>query len=362
MKRITCFISSLTSGGAEHQLTILSGFLAEQGYDVTLTTFGGKEDHYLVNTLVKRHRIHHNGHNFSKILAIFWYFLSVKTDCIISFGARENFFCLIPLLFRRKIKVLAGERCATYKKLPWYKIVNYRWLYRRADFIVPNSYTQKNDISNTWPRYARKVRVVTNYTDIQEYRKFPLPNNNPLKIGVFCRYTEQKNYRRFALVVKCLKDDNIIPFKVYWYGNKHLNGKLTKEYLEFEKLVNDYKIGDYLILNDHTTNVSELLKEFDALCLPSLFEGFSNSISEYICCARPVLTSDVADNSVMVQDGKNGFLFNPESIDSMVTAFRKYFNLTESERKKMGEESRLLAENLFGKEKFLDSYIEMIEF
>jgi len=38
MKRITCFTSNLTGGGAEHQLTILSNLLAEKGYDVTIVT------------------------------------------------------------------------------------------------------------------------------------------------------------------------------------------------------------------------------------------------------------------------------------------------------------------------------------
>ncbi len=360
MKRITCFITSLSSGGAEHQITLLSGFLAERGYDVTLTTFGHTEDHYLVDWRVKRYCIKHNGHSLSKLKAIYYYFLTLKTDCVICFGARESFFCLVPLLLRKKIKVLAGERCATYDKLTWYKKLNYYWLYKRANFIVPNSHTQLNDITKHWPQYANKTKVITNYTDVKEYQATPLPHNRPIRIGIFCRYAEQKNYKRMASVVKKLREKSE-GFEIHWYGNKYREKQLLTEYQELHSLVQQYQLEDCFILHDHTKKVAEMLKDFDALCLPSLTEGFSNSISEYVCCGRPVLCSDVADNSIMVHNDENGYLFDPENEDNMVKAFLKFFSLSDTERDAMGRKSRLIAENLFDKEKFVGSYIQLIE-
>ena len=133
------------------------------------------------------------------------------------------------------------------------------------------------------------------------------------------------------------------------------------DYTIFDDLVKQNNLQDVLTLNDHTKNVSGLIPRFDALCLPSLAEGFSNSISEYICCGKPVLCSDVADNGIMVKNGENGFLFDPTNIDDMVNAFVKFFNLTQQEREKMGEKSRERAEQLFNKERFVESYIELIE-
>lgn len=359
--KILCFITSLSSGGAEHQIVLLSNFLAERGYDVTLTTFADCPDHYEVAGGVKRHRIKHGKGSASKILAIWRYFLTVKTDCVVSFGARENFFCLVPMLFRRKIKVLAGERCATWIKLNWYKKLNYRWLYRRADYIVPNSYTQKEDICANWPQYKEKTHVVTNYTDVVIYKPSTQPNNIPLNIGIFCRYSEQKNYRRFAHMVKLLKDKTEVPFEIHWYGNKHREGKILPEYTTMEELCKNYQIEKNLILHDHIQDVSNEIKKYDALCLPSYTEGFSNSISEYICSARPVLCSDVADNKLMVHDGVNGFLFDPYDENSMAVAFEKFFSLSKNERETMGTESRKIAEGLFSEEKFVSEYIRMIE-
>lgn len=360
MKRITCFITSLSSGGAEHQIALLSGFLAERGYDVTLTTFGLIKDHYQVDERVKRYRIKHNGRGWSKLMAVFYYFLTVKTDCVISFGSRENFLCLIPLLFRRKIKMLAGERCATKADFFWIK-PNYNWLYKRASYVVPNNYTQQKEIAEKWPKILYKTKAITNFTDVNQYEFAAMPHNSSIQIGIFCRFSKQKNYHRFARVVAVLKAQSNVKFEVHWYGNKHKENQLSPQYIEMDGLRRMYHLEECLFLHDHTKDVSKKLKSFDALCLPSLWEGFSNSISEYICTGRPVLCSDVADNNVMVHDGENGYLFDPENEDNIVETFMKFFSLSDAERDEMGKKSRSIAESLFDKDKFVESYIKLIE-
>ena len=132
-------------------------------------------------------------------------------------------------------------------------------------------------------------------------------------------------------------------------------------YVEYKNLVEQLGIEDVIHLNDHVQNVAELMPMFDAICLPSLYEGWSNSISEAICCGKPMLVSDVSDNKYMVHDGENGFLFNPESIDDMVNTFDKFFQLNMEQRRAMGLISRKIAEQLFDKEEFVAKYIKLIE-
>ena len=63
----------------------------------------------------------------------------------------------------------------------------------------------------------------------------------------------------------------------------------------------------------------------------------------------------------MVQNKKNGFLFNPYNIDSIVDAFKSFFRLSQSERIIMGKNSRVIAEKMFNKERFVNSYVNLIE-
>ncbi len=361
-KKITLFIATMSSGGAEHQLSILARGLLERGYDVTLVTFGSAEDHYALPEGIHRLRLRHNGRSVSKLFAIYGYFFRVRTNCVISFGARENFFCLIPLLFRPKIKVLAGERGVSFKGLTFYKKVNYSFLYKRANYIVPNSFSQRDEIVSIAPKYDTKIKVITNYTDINTYNSVPKEESIPLRIGVFARYSEQKNYRRFAKVTQSLKASAPIAFHIDWYGNQRKGVKETNpDYLIFEGLVKMYEIEDVLSLHDHIKDVDQVMPSYDMLCLPSLAEGFSNSISEYICCGRPVLASNVADNPVMVHDGVNGFLFDPMDEENMLRVFQKFLALSPEIRLSMGHKSRSIAESLFDYDKFINSYVGLIE-
>lgn len=326
-----------------------------------LVTYSDLNDHYPLSDKVRRIRLAEGKANWRKLLRIFQYFLTQNTDRVISFGSRDNMLALLPLLLRPRMYVLAGERCAVYQRPVWFKRLNFRWLYRRANHIVPNSYTQQKDIEENYPWIAHKVRVITNYTDVDAYPQAPMPHNAIVKIGIFCRYSEQKNYRRFAEVVHRLKNEVEIPFEIHWHGNMHLGQDLLPQYIELDGLVRKFDIGNRLFLHDHTQQVAQMLPQFDALCLPSLTEGFSNSISEYICTGRPVLASDVADNKVMVHDEENGFLFNPEDIDDMVATIKRFLMLTAEERDKMGAESRRIAEGLFDRNRFVESYIKLIE-
>lgn len=361
MKRIICFTTSLSKGGAEKQLSILANMLAEKGYKVDLTTFSSSRDEYSLSPEVNRIRIRQEGSSIRKFIEIFKYFLNNKSDCVISFGARCNFLSILPMLFRRNIKIIAGERCATFNGMTWYKILNYRFLYKRANYIVPNNYTQKEEIANLYPYLDKKVHVVTNYTDLTQFVTKSQPNNEKVRVGIFGRYDKQKNYETLACALRILMEEVGPIFQVDWYGNKIIGAEENPDYVIFSKLIENYGIGEIITLHGHTDKVAELIPQFDVMCLPSLGEGFSNSIGEYICCGKPVLCSDVADNNVMVKDGINGFLFDPKNIRELVNAFKRFFSLSNQEKTEMGKQSRKIAEELFNKERFINSYIDLIE-
>lgn len=360
-KKILCFATSLSNGGAERQLSILANMLVEKGYAVELATFSGEIDEYPLDSKIKRIRIKQSGNSLKRLLEIYKYFFKVDTNCVISFGSRCNFLALLPLTFRKKVKIIAGERCATFNGMTWYKKLNYKFLYKRANFIVPNNYTQKKEIEKSYPNLIEKTHVITNYTDLNQYTVKASPHNEKIRIGIFCRYDKQKNYERFAEVIKILKNEVGNIFHVDWYGNRDFTKGKNPEFISFSHLIDNYKIGDVITLHGHTDDVAGLIPQFDVLCLPSIGEGFSNSIGEYICCGKPVLCSNVADNSVMVKDGANGFLFDPFDKESMINAFKQFFSLNKEGKEQMSKESRRIAEILFDKDKFINSYISLIE-
>lgn len=362
MKTIILFICSLGSGGAEHQLVILSRFLVERGYKVRIVTFSDTPDHYSISDGIERIRLGINKGRFRQLYDILKYFFSVKTDVVISFGQRENLFCLMSLLFRPQIKVIAGERNTTYGKPTRIEKILHKLLYKRANWIVPNSYSQGKYIKEHAPKFANKVQTIINYTDLSIYSAVDSPYNSPLRFCLFCRYHPQKNYERFAKAVRRVIDLGYNGFTIDWYGEtKFKNTYVNNHYEKLSSLIQELGIKKVLHLHDKISDVSSEMTKCDAVILPSLFEGFSNTISETICCGRPCICGNVADNGIMVHDGINGYLFNPEDIEDMSQTIIKFLKLSNEERATMCKESRKIAESLFNKRLFTDKYVDLIE-
>jgi glycosyltransferase involved in cell wall biosynthesis len=64
-------------------------------------------------------------------------------------------------------------------------------------------------------------------------------------------------------------------------------------------------------------NVAEILPACDVGVLCSRWEGFPNSIMEYMACGLPVVATDVGGVSELVQSGVTGFLVQPDAVAQM---------------------------------------------
>lgn len=361
MNTVYMFIASLSSGGAEHQLSILANLLVIKGYNVKIITYLDTADYYPISDRIERIRLGDNKPNWIKLINIWRYFYNIKQGNVIAFGSFYSFLSIPCFLFHKQVSIIAGERCIWQDKIPWYERVNLSILYRRAKFIVPNSNSQTQQIIAQYPIYKDKVRTIINYTELTKFIARPLEDHPVIRIGVFARYEKQKNILRFLHAIYNLTQEGHIGFVVDWYGSKSLASDVQKHYYnECIATIERLDLSEIVRFHDKTNKVSDLIPEFDALCLPSLAEGFSNSISEYICCGRPVVCSNVADNSVMVHNNENGFLFDPTNVSDIASALRRLITCSYEKRCEMGKRSRQIAESLFNQETFVNSYISLL--
>ena len=355
----------MSGGGAEHQLAILANELVKD-YKVSIVTFCDIEDHYYLDPSIKRIRLGYKKNFFliCSFLRTIIYVNKIKTDVVITYGQRSSFLALLSLWFRKGIKVIASERNLTTGKPGKYENILFSKLYTRASFIVPNSYSQERYIINKKPNLKNKIRTITNYTDLKTFTpvKVETLSDSMINIGIFARYHKQKNFERFAKAIKRVRELTEKRFVVNWYGRKRCgSGEFEPYYLLCEGIIRKEDLSDVIHLNDQVREVIPILRNQDVICLPSLFEGFSNSISEAICCGKPMLVSDVSDNSIMVKDGENGMLFDPYDIEDIAQSIVRFLDLPKSKKKKMEERSREIAESLFDLEYFKIQYIKLIE-
>jgi glycosyltransferase involved in cell wall biosynthesis len=363
-KKIELFINSLQSGGAEHQISILANFLSEKGYDVTLTTINKANDHYDLSSSVRRVRVcGKSGLRFLKALKVFVHFQITRCDCLIVFCQRNIYYALRSLSWRMKRpKIICSER--NYLSFPGkYEDVIYNKYYPKlVDHIVSNSYSQTKYLTCCLPSLTDKLSTIINYTDLNLFcPQYRIPGKI-LKILVLARVQKQKNCLRFIQALSLLCSKTSRDFVVDWYGAQQFSNEASNEYVKkVYDLIRVNNLCGVINLHGPTNNICNLINSYDVVCLPSLFEGFSNSIAEGICCGKPMIVSDVSDNRIMVHDNENGFLFDPTDNNSIVDAFIRFFSLNIEEMILMGQRSREIAEALFDKESFINSYINLIE-
>lgn len=349
--KILCIIEALGSGGAERQLVGLASLLKKDGHDVAVMTYypkdfykyilveAGVEHIYLPEAQSKSKRLPELRKNIKKY----------DPDVVVCYSpSAAEVACMLKML-GMKFKLIVSER-NSIRNNSWREKIKF-FLYRRADFVVPNSHEQESFIVTHYPRLKSKTKVITNFVDTDFF--FPVEKQDSHHIcHIVCvgRDNPQKNQLRFIDALKILADKNI-PFKVDWYGS------FESEYgRQCVKKIHELHLEKWIELKGETKNVRDAYQTHDVFCLPSIYEGFPNVLCEAMSCGLPVVCSDVCDNPLIVEDGVNGYLFNPKDPKDMAKKLEKMILLNEPEKKRISEQNREKSLLLFSKDTFLAKY------
>lgn len=358
MKKILCLIDSLGPGGAQRQLVGLASFLKEKGYDVKV--FFYDDDRFYADLLKNNDVPYEYLEKAKKTTFRIWHVArcirKTKPDVVIAYLETPSICACLAKLFNHRFKLIVSERNTTQQTGRKERI---RFnLFRVADYVVPNAYSQEAYMRTTFPKLANKIITIPNFVDLEHFvpllkqcrREVP-------EIMIAASIWASKNTVGFIDVVAKLKDKGH-KFHISWYGLNTAN----MDYInQCKQKIEKFGVADSIELKEKTTQIKECYQEADYFCLPSFYEGTPNVICEAMACGLPVVCSDVCDNSKYVIDGKNGFLFNPQDTDSIVAAFERLFALDDERYLLFSNNSREFAEKKLSKKTFVDSYIELIE-
>jgi len=78
--------------------------------------------------------------------------------------------------------------------------------------------------------------------------------------------------------------------------------------------------------------MGDIINKTGVYILPSIFEPWAVSVHEFAAAGFPLLlSSEVGSSSIFLDDGVNGFLFDPFSIADIKDALKKIILLNEQE-------------------------------
>ena len=109
-----------------------------------------------------------------------------------------------------------------------------------------------------------------------------------------------------------------------------------------------------------TTNIYKELVQYDALILPSFYEGCPNAIIDAMYCGLPVLASDVSDNLIYLKH-QNELIFDPYNIDDIKKKIHNFVNLSNERLTEISDQNKLNAKYFFEDTKMINNYIKLIK-
>jgi glycosyltransferase involved in cell wall biosynthesis len=109
------------------------------------------------------------------------------------------------------------------------------------------------------------------------------------------------------------------------------------------------------------SDVREALASADCVVLPSYYpEGTPRSLLEAAASAKPIVTCDVPGCREVVQEGVNGFLCRPRSVNDLERALTQVLALDPETLRRFALASRTLAETRFDEQIVVGRYVETI--
>ncbi len=363
MKKVILFIDNLGSGGAQRQVANVAVLLKNAGYEVSVLVYQDIPfykhilDENNVPVVLKEAK-----GTVSRMLCIRKYLKNSGADVVISFLAVPCFVACFSKMGHKKWKLITTERSAKLSTFTSKKFRFFNMFERFSDAKVGNSHNSIRMWQKYYPQYNDKYSVIYNHIIVpDEFVNFEHEylNGGKVRLAIAASYQELKNPLRVIEAVNMLSDEQKLRLEVNWYGRTEVSSGDTETYDKAVQMIKDYNLDGMVHLNNETSEIYRIMSESDVVGLFSTVEGLPNTICEAMTMGKPVVMSKVSDFDVLVTD--NGYLCDPESVESIKESLVKLIETPKEELERMGKYSKEKAKELFSDEAITKQWIDIIE-
>lgn len=216
--------------------------------------------------------------------------------------------------------------------------------------ITPPAFTKKILVeAGYFPE--EKVFVNPTFVDAAGFRPNFTPGDYVLCMG---RFAKEKGFRYVVEAMQYLKD---LPVKLAITGTEEGCDEALKKRIEELGIREKILFTGFLkgqALEDLTRN---------ALCVacPAIwYENLPNVVLESYAYGKPVIASNLGSLAEIVEDGKNGLLFEPRNVQQIARCIR---TLAEDPAKaeELGRNARRVCEEKYGKEAHWQRFLEIAQ-
>lgn len=359
MKTIVFLSQSLSSGGSERRMVNLACLFKRIGYDVRFVCM--KDGDFYKSRLDEMQiPVEFIYGSLLNPFAVIWAIKGLKPYAVISLLETPNIINCMASALKHSWISITGESSSfneLHKELSFLHVMRGKfmgWIMRFCDCLVCNSEHAKALWIEKYPSYKEKVRTIYNPVILGTIDSDYIPlSNNKCHIVVAASYQYLKNpIGLINAVTKMRYKEKII---IDWYGGK------ANAYEETIKLIEKLHLQETIRLHGPTKDIHNIMNQADVVALFSRVEGLPNAICEAMMIGKPIVMTRVSDYSRLVTEA-NGCLCDWDDIDSIAEALDKVASLSADALQHMGNQSQLIAKELFNLGTIEDRWIEAVNF
>ncbi len=197
-----------------------------------------------------------------------------------------------------------------YWMTPWHRRLG-RCCAALSDGLVANCAACRDAVVADEGLAPERVVVLENGVDLA---RFPDWNSQPIghRIGAIANLRPVKGldvFLRAAALVRAEHPE--VSFPIAGEGPQRP---------ALEQLAREIGLADSLILHGSMSDVPGFLAGLEVAVLPSLSEGMSNALLEYMAAGRAIVATAVGNNAAMIEDGVTGLLVTPNDPVALAAA------------------------------------------
>jgi glycosyltransferase involved in cell wall biosynthesis len=255
--------------------------------------------------------------------------------------------------------VVSSERNADYDR-PLLHRVALKLTRPLFEVMVANSHAGKQFNIRSQRLDPARIEVVHNGVDTERFRpdpeaglafrsRFGIPPGAPV-VGMIGSYKRQKGHDSFLRMADLVRQ-SVPSARFLLVGGQVGNPEEARRYQdEVRRLCTSLSLDDHCVFVDNQQSINAAHNACDITALLSRREGTPNAVLESMACGVPVVVSDIADNSLIVADGKTGFIV---PVDDPPAAARRVCVLLEFEevRRRFGAAARVRVRERFSLER-----------
>lgn len=336
--------------------------LKDLGYDVVLVCpYGEKIDYFtkrgcrFIDLNLQR-----RGTNILVDLKLMFQYYAIikreKPNIVLTYTTKSSTYGGIACRMARKPYIVNNAglyREEDFNKYIWFVLKSlYKLSYAHADCLMyQNSY--ERDTLNRIIKYKAHYRDIpgsgVNLNDFT-YKNYPVSEEN-----IIINYV--------ARIVKIKGIDELLECAhIIHCRHKNVKFALFGDYDEdiYRDKIKKAETAGEIIYGGVQMDMKPYIEKCHAVIHPSYYEGMTNVVLEHSACGRPCLGSDIPGVSDGIEDGKTGFLFKVQDVNSMVCAVEKFLSLTHLEKMEMGKAARCKMEKEFDRDIVTNIYLEEI--